>query len=179
MRLKEDSFLAAFPLDSRIRTRCTRPIRPHKKVRPFSVALYINFSLLTMVTCNHLHRLHTCRGVWCSPSPVQLVMTDPGAFLQIKQPLLLLPSALLFLQCTLRNTHKCSPAGCDEGAEKDLCGAHSLPLQVEEEHAEVHTTPRGRQHSARTGTGLNTRSAPCKLSLCFAREGTDTVDAKL
>lgn len=55
----------------------------------------------------------------------------------------------------------------------------SLPLQLEEEHTEVHTTPQGRAHSAQSGTGLNIRSVPCELSLCFAREGTDIVDAGL
>lgn len=137
---------------------------------------YINFSLLPIVT---LIISTLGRRAWCSPSPVQLVMTDPGAFLQIKQPLSLFPSGLLFLQCTVHNLHRRSPINCDEEAEKHQCTGRSVPLQVEEEHAEARTAPRGREHSPRTGTGLNTRSVPCKLSLCFAREGMGTLHVRL
>ena len=73
----------------------------HTKRWGLSVLFYnISFSLLTIMTSNHPQPLHTCRGVRCSPSPVQLLMTDFGAFLQIKQPLSLFPSALLLLQRT-------------------------------------------------------------------------------
>lgn len=52
-------------------------------------------------------------------------MTDPGALLQITQPLLFLPSILLFPQGTFNNIYMWSPADCDEEAGKDLCAAHS------------------------------------------------------
>lgn len=150
------------------------PPSEYKKMWGLSVLLYnVTFSLLTIVTSNQLQPLQRMQRYPAFPSPVQPVMTDPGAFLQIKQPLSHFPSAPPVI-CSGRSitfTGTVQQTAMRRQKKVSALHAHS-PFKLRRSTQKCTPLPKeGRIQQ--TGTGLHTHSVPCKLRLllCKRRKG--------